>query len=149
MSRLMSCFYGLSDLFKRVEINVLETIILLIISWNLEKIGLNPEKLELLRALRVSTSYQFFKTFLSEDFIASNHRVVLTIFIKAHCINVVVNVKPIYLNKYYILKNQIFRLDSNTTFHYNGYVSRRHEIDTEWASCFHLKRIIWHDFYIG
>ena len=34
-------------------------------------------------------------------------------------------------------------------FHYTDQVSRCYEIHVEQASCFHLKRIIRHDFYIG
>ena len=35
----------------------------------------------------------------------------LTIFIKAYCVNVVVDIKPIYLNKYYLFQNKIYYLD--------------------------------------
>ena len=35
----------------------------------------------------------------------------LTILIKTYCVNVVVDIKPIYLNKYYLLQNEIYYLD--------------------------------------
>ena len=35
----------------------------------------------------------------------------LTILIKAYCVNVVVDIKPIYLNKYYLFQNKIYYLD--------------------------------------
>ena len=35
----------------------------------------------------------------------------LTILIKAYCINVVVVIKPIYLNKRYLFQNKIYYLD--------------------------------------
>ena len=35
----------------------------------------------------------------------------LTILIKAYCINVVVDIKPIYLNKRYLFQNKIYYLD--------------------------------------
>ena len=35
----------------------------------------------------------------------------LTIFIKAYCVNVVVDIKPIYLNKRYLFQNKICYLD--------------------------------------
>ena len=34
----------------------------------------------------------------------------LTILIKAYCVNVVVDIKLIYLNKYYLLQNKIYYL---------------------------------------
>ena len=35
----------------------------------------------------------------------------LTILIKAYCVNVVVDIKPIYLNKRYLFQNKIYYLD--------------------------------------
>ena len=35
----------------------------------------------------------------------------LTILIKAYCVNVVVDIKPIYLNKHYLFQNKIYDLD--------------------------------------
>ena len=35
----------------------------------------------------------------------------LTIVIKAYCVNVVVDIKPIYLNKRYLFQNKIYYLD--------------------------------------
>ena len=35
----------------------------------------------------------------------------LIILIKAYCVNVVVDIKPIYLNKRNLFKNKIYRLD--------------------------------------
>ena len=35
----------------------------------------------------------------------------LTIVIKADCVNVVVDIKPIYLNKHYLFQNKINDLD--------------------------------------
>ena len=35
----------------------------------------------------------------------------LTIVIKAYCVNVVVDIKPIYLNKHYLFQNKIYDLD--------------------------------------
>ena len=35
----------------------------------------------------------------------------LAILIKAYCINVVVDIKPIYLNKRYLFQNKIYYLD--------------------------------------
>ena len=35
----------------------------------------------------------------------------LTILIKAYCVNAVVDIKPIYLNKYYLFQNKIYYLD--------------------------------------
>ena len=35
----------------------------------------------------------------------------LTTLIKAYCVNVVVDIKPIYLNKRYLFQNQIYYLD--------------------------------------
>ena len=35
----------------------------------------------------------------------------LTIVIKAHCVNVVVDIKPIYLNKHNLFQNNIYDLD--------------------------------------
>ena len=35
----------------------------------------------------------------------------LTILIKAYCVNVVVDIKPIYLNKYSLFQNKIYYLD--------------------------------------
>ena len=35
----------------------------------------------------------------------------LTILIKAYCVNVVVDIKPIYLNKRYLFQNEICYLD--------------------------------------
>ena len=35
----------------------------------------------------------------------------LTKLIKDYCVNVVVDVKPIYLNKYYLFQNKIYYLD--------------------------------------
>ena len=35
----------------------------------------------------------------------------LTILIKADCVNALVDIKPIYLNKYYLFQNKIYYLD--------------------------------------
>ena len=35
----------------------------------------------------------------------------LTMLIKAYCVNVVVDIKPIYLKKYYLFENKIYYLD--------------------------------------
>ena len=35
----------------------------------------------------------------------------LTILIKAYCVNALVDIKPIYLNKYYLFQNKIYYLD--------------------------------------
>ena len=36
----------------------------------------------------------------------------LTIVIKAYCVNVMVDIKPIYLNKRYLFQNKIYCLDN-------------------------------------
>ena len=35
----------------------------------------------------------------------------LTIVIEAYCVNVLVDIKPIYLNKHYLFQNKIYDLD--------------------------------------
>ena len=35
----------------------------------------------------------------------------LTIVIKAYCVNVAVDIKPIYLNEHYLFQNKIYDLD--------------------------------------
>ena len=39
----------------------------------------------------------------------------LIILIKAYCVNVVVDIKPIYLNKRYLFQNKIYYLDKGIT----------------------------------
>ena len=35
----------------------------------------------------------------------------LTVDIKVYCVNVMVDIKPIYLNKHYLFQNKIYHLD--------------------------------------
>ena len=37
--------------------------------------------------------------------------IILTILIKADCVNVVSDIKAIYLNKHYLLQNKVYYLD--------------------------------------
>ena len=41
----------------------------------------------------------------------------LTIIIKAYCVNVVVDIKPIYLNKQYLFQSKIYDLDKIYELH--------------------------------
>ena len=53
----------------------------------------------------------FKKKIVGEGFLTSFFEwFMLTILIKAYCVNVVVDIKPIYLNKPYLFQNQIYYL---------------------------------------
>ena len=43
----------------------------------------------------------------------------LTIVIKAYCVNVMVDIKLIYLDKHYLFQNKIYNLDKIYLFHKN------------------------------
>ena len=97
---------------KRILYTVLETIISQVISQSFCKIALNAEELELLEFALV---IPFLKKIVIEGFLTSFNVsrawFMLTILIKAYCVIVLVDTKPIYLNKPYLFQNKIFCLD--------------------------------------
>ena len=65
-------------------------------------------------SLKVCTGYHFFqrKLLVRAFQLPLTFRLfMLTILIQAYCVNVVVDIKPIYLNKHYLFQNNIYYLE--------------------------------------
>ena len=62
----------------------------------------------------------------------------LPMLIQAYCVNVVVDIKPIYLNKLYLLKNNIYYLDKS----YFSFAKRRKAFQTYSVSIKLVNRLV-------